>query len=184
MILHLLQKELESIYRIGRQPSIERFLISAQGPPRIVVAEREREILVGVELGPEAREPENLADFLSAAEETSHFLYISWKAANEKPVSLLDVEVQGEIDKFLLASLHFPAPPEPLDRLLERVRFDPRPAATIRRRYLEAHRLGRKFLQSLGRIFGPRGPLPEVLAVLREFYRRTSPVRLAAIARL
>lgn len=179
MILRDLQRQLERIYRLGSQPPIERFLVPAENAktpgPRVLIKETEGVVFLAVQLGEKELHPENLADFLGAAEETSHFLYLTFRAQNERPVSLLDLEIQGEIDKYLLASLHFSAEKHLFEHLFERTRFHERLKKEAWDRYREAHRLGGKFVRSMGR-------LPDVLRFLRTFYRWSSPRRLATLA--
>lgn len=47
----------------------------------------------------------NIDTFCVVAEEVSHFTMLTQRAINEHPVSHLELEFQGEIDKVLLASL-------------------------------------------------------------------------------
>ena len=44
---------------------------------------------------------DNLADFWSALEGVSHFTYYAWNAARDKTVSLFELELQAEVDKFV-----------------------------------------------------------------------------------
>ena len=44
---------------------------------------------------------DNLADFWSALEGVSHFTYYAWNAARDKSVSLFELELQAEVDKFV-----------------------------------------------------------------------------------
>jgi hypothetical protein len=195
LILLDLQRQLERIYRLTAQLPIDRFLISAEElagylprgtpvRPQVLFQEAGENVFLAVHVGREELHPKNLADFLGAAEETSHYLYLSFKARNERPVSLLDVEVQGEIDKFLLASLHFSTDRNLFRRLFEEVRFHERLGGEAVERYRRAHGLGAKFLKSLGEIFRRDRARPDVLRMLRTFYRWTSQRRLAGIARL
>src|SRR4029453_7908564 len=39
---------------------------------------------------------ENLADYLTVAEGVSHFVYVAWNAGFDKPVTLLQLELQAE----------------------------------------------------------------------------------------
>jgi len=123
----------------------------------------------------------NLADFCTAAEEVSHFSYLLWSARNRRPVSLLDVELQGEIDKFLLASLYFSRKEDLFQRIFERVSFDRRIQRLGRLRYREANRLGGKFCRTLGELFDRGGTRRAALAHLRAFYRMNTQSRLARI---
>ncbi len=43
----------------------------------------------------------NLTDFWIALEGVSHFLYLTWNAFFEKRVTLLELELQAEVDKFI-----------------------------------------------------------------------------------
>jgi hypothetical protein len=47
----------------------------------------------------------NLADFLVALEGISHFTYFAFKAGKDECVSLLELELQAEVDKFVAAAL-------------------------------------------------------------------------------
>ena len=76
----------------------------------------------------------NVADWWTALEGVSHFLYVAWNAGHDKPVSLIELEMQAEVDKYVASywllrrqrPRHFPAE---LRRLLfERTRIDPRAA--------------------------------------------------------
>ena len=77
---------------------------------------------------------ENLADYLTAAEGVSHFVYVAWNAGHDKPVTLLELELQAEIDKYVLGAWLLRAQcgrfPRELHRVLfERARVDPAAAA-------------------------------------------------------
>ena len=68
----------------------------------------------------------NVADWWTALEGVSHFLYLAWNAGHDKPVSLLELEMQAEVDKYVASywllrqqfPQHFPAE---LRRLLARL---------------------------------------------------------------
>src|SRR6202171_6331850 len=74
----------------------------------------------------------NVADCWTALEGVSHFLYLAWNAGHDRPVSLLELEMQAEIDKYVASYLllreqlprRFPA--ELLSLLFERTRIDSR----------------------------------------------------------
>lgn len=48
---------------------------------------------------------DNLADFWSALEGVSHFTYYAWNAARDKSVSLFELELQAEVDKFVTTGI-------------------------------------------------------------------------------
>ncbi len=195
MIIHRLQKDLEEIYGLDPTPSVEGFLISKEEmedlvdpgealQPRVLIREGEGEVELAVYLGLDQLNPELLADFCSVAEEISHFVYLTWNAQNLMPVSLLDLELQGEIDKFLLASRYFSEAEDLFAKLFEQFSFHEELSEIDLERYLEAHRMGVKFLRSLGDMFSEGAPTSDALKELRNFYRQTSPTRLSSIEKL
>jgi len=44
---------------------------------------------------------ENLNDYCTALEGVSHFIYLTWNATHDRPVSQLELELQAEVDKFV-----------------------------------------------------------------------------------
>jgi len=42
----------------------------------------------------------NLADYCTALEGVSHFVYTTWRLDRDAPVSLLELETQAEVDKY------------------------------------------------------------------------------------
>ena len=132
----------------------------------------------------------NVADWWTALEGVSHFLYLAWNAGHDKPVSLLELEMQAEVDKYVASywlmrrqhPQHFPA--ELRRMLFERTRIDPRLAAERRRLYGEANRYAARFCRRLEQrlaraVHGER----EVLAELRRFYRLSNARKRAHIER-
>ncbi len=49
--------------------------------------------------------PAQLDDFWTVLEGVSHFTYLAWSAQQDKPVTLLELEMQAEVDKFISALL-------------------------------------------------------------------------------
>jgi hypothetical protein len=133
----------------------------------------------------------NVADYWTALEGVSHFLYLAWNAGHDKPVSLLELEMQAEVDKYVasywLMRQQFPNrfPAELLRLLFERTRIDARLAAGRENLYREASRYAEKFCRRLERsLRGTRGRSQAgVLAELRRFYRLTNARKLAHIER-
>src|SRR5262245_46612571 len=124
----------------------------------------------------------NVADYWTALEGVSHFLYLAWNAGHDKPVSLLELEMQAEVDKYVASywrmRRQFPDrfPAELLRLLFERTRIDPRLAAGREDLYREASRYAEKFCRRLAHsLRGADGRRAEakVLAELRRFYRFT-----------
>jgi hypothetical protein len=133
----------------------------------------------------------NVADYWTALEGVSHFLYLAWNAGHDKPVSLLELEMQAEVDKYVasywLMRQQFPDrfPAELLRLLFERTRIDARLAAGRETLYRESSRYAEKFCRRLERsLLGARGRSQAgVLAELRRFYRLTNARKVAHIER-
>lgn len=134
---------------------------------------------------------DNLADYLTVAEGVSHFVYVAWNAGFDKPVTLLELELQAEVDKYVLCAWLLREQgrgrfPRELHRaLFERARIDPAAAAGRARLYQLASsyagRFCRRVATSLGR--GTRGATRELLAELRRFYRFGNARKLRHIER-
>lgn len=122
----------------------------------------------------------NLADYCTALEGVSHFVYSIYGLQRDIPVSLLELETQAEVDKyaitvFLLAEQQggqsYPA--QVHARLFDRVRFDARLEPDQYDRYRTAHTLAAHYCRRLERRFVNRGTL-KIEAMVRElrgFYR-------------
>ena len=121
----------------------------------------------------------NLADYCTALEGVSHFHYVTWSAGCARNVSLLELELQAEVDKYasalslLLAQRAGRFPGELFGRLFERLQLLPHLDAAERSRYTEAHRCAARFCQRLEeRFLRRRQARPDALiAELRSFYR-------------
>ncbi len=127
MQLRDLQQQLQRIYEIDLEHDVHDFLttnarVGAQVHPRsareklIVVQDGEdldlalyldREVVRSLgENDPRASlDHLNLHDFLTALEGVSHFLYLAWKAGHGTPVSLLEMELQAEVDKYITSAV-------------------------------------------------------------------------------
>ena len=121
----------------------------------------------------------NLQDYCTALEGVSHFHYLSWSAGCERRVSLLELELQAEVDKYasalslLLAQREGRFPADLFHRLFEGVRWLPHLGGDERRRYEEAHRFAARFCRRLeDRFLRRRQAKPAaMLTELRSFYR-------------
>jgi len=138
----------------------------------------------------------NVADYWTALEGVSHFLYLAWNARHDKPVSLLELEMQAEVDKYVVSywllrrqfPYHFPA--ELRRVLFACTRLDPRLSPEGAGLYREASRYAERFCGRLERALGGSwgrgtgsGAERAVLAELRRFYRLTNARKRAHIER-
>ena len=129
---------------------------------------------------------ENLADYCTALEGVSHFVYSTWRISRGLPVSLLELETQAEVDKYavtvFLTALqqrgHYPTHVH--NRLFDRVSFDASLDAHQYERYRTAHRCAARFCRELERRFVNRGVarIEALVRELRKFYRLGSAQKL------
>jgi hypothetical protein len=202
MVLRQLQRLLEGIYDVPSVHDVDNFLFTdrARLPPelqshpadeQVLVAEHEGAAAIGLFLDAgvlqrlsdanplETLHGGNLADFLTALEGVSHFMYLAWNAGHDRPVSLLELELQAEIDKYVsslwLLRAQQPARfPLELHRLLfERAHVDATLAGERAGMYARANRYAARFCRRVERCLGPEHVATgaEVVTELRRFYR-------------
>jgi len=120
----------------------------------------------------------NIADYWTALEGVSHFLYLAWNAAHDRGVSLLELELQAEIDKYVASwwllrqqdPARFPAELHPL--LFTRTRVDATLASERMQLYRDANEYAGRFCRRLSRqLAGAARARGEALVELRRFYR-------------
>lgn len=120
--------------------------------------------------------------WLQWAEGVSHFVYIANRARQELPSTQLELELQAEVDKFVLLVLE----QLPYDRgeafevharLFERVRFLHDPGTELGDRYRTANDLAARFVRRL-MSYGPT----ITHATLRRFYRAGQAEKIRLVA--
>ena len=134
---------------------------------------------------------ENLADWLTVAEGVSHFVYVAWNTGFDKPVTLLELELQAEVDKYVLAAWLLSRQnagrfPRELHRVLfERARVDARSAGERAGMYHTASRYAARFCRRVAALLERkrRTSMRDTLTELRRFYRWGSARKLAHIER-
>lgn len=215
MLLRELQIRIADLYDAPSEHDVHDFLITdaahaaalqgAERPPtdeQLLIAESEEGLAVSLYLDSSVLERlasrcplerlsgENLADFCTALEGVSHFHYFVWCAVRERSVSLIELELQGEVDKYASALQlalsqrggRFPA--ELFNLMFDRAGFLPHLSQAERARYEEAHHFAARFCRRLEeRFLRRRNARPEaMLAELRTFYRlgRHAKLRYAA----
>lgn len=214
-IAEKIQDELHRIYEIETEHSVAEFLVADRDVVRKIEGDDARDIpeklLVrehdeGLDLALyvdravlgrlEKKDPterltgENLSDFLVLLEGVSHFVYLTWNAARERPVTLLELELQAEVDKFVATLLRLGAQdggrvPRTLKSVLfEDVSFDEQLDDTGRERYETANRVALKYCATLEqRFLAPRGGSANVRDLVedaRRFYRLPQEDKLRA----
>jgi hypothetical protein len=126
---------------------------------------------------------DNLGDFWSALEGVSHFTYYAWNAARDKSVSLFELELQAEVDKFVTTAILLREQTGREPSGLHGWLFDsPTLAAELddeeRERYRRANRYAAKYCSRL--MPGMVGA-EAVQSELRHFYRLSQASKVARI---
>jgi hypothetical protein len=129
----------------------------------------------------------NLADFWTVLEGVSHFHYFAWNAAFDKPVTLLELEMQAEVDKYVSTRMLLLAQPEAtlgaplLKRLFDEPVLDPLLDAEEAGRYQAASTLAGRYCASLESRYAAPGFTREMLRELRTFYRLPQTAKIERI---
>lgn len=213
MALARLQQNLERLYDVSVGRNVEDFLVHDPAlvrriennpaardiPEKLLLRETEDNLDIALYLEKElverlqADDPTerlhtgNLADFLTALEGVSHFLCVVWSATHERSVSLLELELQAEIDKFILSALLIARHangrvPSGLHRLLfDEAAFDPVLDDFLAARYQAANHYARRYCAWLQKHFLAAPQRPGMMHELRRFYRLGHHGKLARI---
>jgi len=200
--LALLQSALAEIYDLPATPDVRDFLVTnpadlvglgetRQSDEQLIVVEEGDTLSMALYIDAAVLErlarddpfdgltQENLADYLTAAEGVSHFVYVAWNTNHDKPVTLLELELQAEVDKYVLGAWllrqqgegRFPR--EFHRALFERTRIDPMAAAGRVGLYHMASKYAARFCRRVASLLERRrfGVTRDAMAELRRFYR-------------
>lgn len=213
--LERLELLLTGIYDLRIGSRVEDFLVTerqqlpdacrgAAGDEQLFVTTTDDELCMSLFLDPEmldrlqSHDPNdgldqhNVADCWTALEGISHFLCVAHHAEHDRPVSLLTLELQAEIDKYIASFLllrrrdphRFPTELHSL--LFQRARIDPRLAAGRESLYRRASRYAARFCAKLEPRLRAlcRSGDGSWQADLRRFYRLTDLGKLNYIERI
>jgi hypothetical protein len=217
MLLNRLQQHLETIYEVRSGYQVADFVINDPGlardldasetarelPEKLLIQKQgEDAVSIALYLDPdllqrlEANDPtqslhgQNLHDFWVALEGISHFLYFTWNAGYERRVSLLEMELQGEVDKYILAAFLFcsqqqgAVPARLHQHLFRNVAYDTRLTAAELRRYRSANYFAARFCYYIEQLFLRSHAHAGLINILRRFYRLTQHHKITAIEHL
>ena len=117
------------------------------------------------------------SEFCLMLEGVSHFLYVVWNAKHLKKVTLLEMEIQAEIDKFVILQslLNSNASRDDVAFLrawlFENSVFDKMLTGTELERYKQANHYAGKYCKGLQQQHNLKGLNTGLLKELRRFYR-------------
>jgi len=213
VLLSDLQRLLSSLYDVPTEHDVRDFVVTDRASVACLGGARSDEQLFVAQTGEElglslfldaavlerlaAADPmrkldqSNLADYLTAIEGVSHFVYLAWNAGFDKPVSLLELELQAEIDKFVASawlltrqeSGRFPS--ELHHVLFKRTRVATDLTGDRAPMYRAAARYASRYCQQVAQRFGTEALVGEtgIWSELRRFYRLGVMRKLAHIER-
>lgn len=213
MLLRDLQNLLISLYRIDVDVDVHDFLITDERLARILsqtvadrptdekllISEDEDELNVSLYLAAELLErlgeldprthlgQSNLADFCTVLEGVSHFNYVAWNATLDKSVTLMEMEMQAEVDKYIVVRALLRDQPKSTlaaslyDDLFTSACFDPALAQHEYVRYRDASAIAGQYCRTLERRFAAQFFEFEMMQDLRRFYRLAQPEKLSHI---
>jgi len=130
---------------------------------------------------------DNLADFCIALEGVSHFNYIIWNAAAEKCVTLLEMEMQAEVDKYVGARVLLQAQSDGdfstslHSTLFDNPRFHDQMKSDELQRYKSASELAGRYCRTLELRYAQDRVCRHMTRDLRTFFRLPQPAKLSHI---
>lgn len=184
-MLRGLQRRLERFYALEDAPDVVEFVQTGASESRetLLLRERDGELEIAVVLPPHTGQDDEASVagdlWLQLAEGVSHFVYLAERARTNLPATRLELELQAEVDKFVLLATdgkslptegrrHFHRRAHNLRRwLYESVRFLHPPGTEAGDRYRMANDLAARFVT---RTFARLDP-HAAHRTLRRFYR-------------
>jgi len=213
-LLKKLDSAIGSIYAIDTSLQVNDFVLTPQPVRKTgallvksqTTSSGKTDIEVGIVFHPQVAEDLNTVDptnlsqwtasqtqaFAVAAEEVSHFRYLVFHAEKDRAVSQLELEFQGEIDKFLLffflktseASDSQEAFDQLFSGLFEQFKLVEGLTPEQTERYWEANQLAREFIQKHRPQFCSPQAITILLQELRALYRMSSTEKFSLRHRL
>ena len=107
----------------------------------------------------------------------SHFLYLIWNVESGRSVSLFELELQAEVDKYIAALYLFDCGNDKTNtqyvyqRLFSNFKFDDKLTGSELRRYVDANFYASQYCAELRDRFFHAAPFDPVMKELRRFYR-------------
>ncbi len=209
-LLVQVQRRLEALYALEPQAPVTDFLVAEEdaallpgGGSRTLVRHDGDDIALGVVLEGAVRahlarrdprvqlDDSNLGPFCTLTEEVSHFVYLLFCARSERSDTQLELELQGEVDKYLTAAFFLSQQNEGAvstrlrDLLFRHYRLLPGLTEEQAERYRAASALAYRYCGWLEKSFlrRPSG-LADLARESRRFYRLGQREKLERISQL
>lgn len=169
------QRALETLYRLERSADVHEFMAAADEGERETLLVREHED--GMELS--LRVPRlgggQLDPICQIIEGVSHFVYLADRATRRREATQLELEVQAEVDKYVVLAASMAGFDEVRSKhlrehLYERVSFVHAAESVEGERYRLANQCARRFTARLEREYVARARFGELHGELRAFF--------------
>ena len=216
MQLQPLQQRLQTIYEIDAGYNVEEFVISdallaqqletqkqaRQIPVKLLVRQHtdgldislflHQDILQNLQQDnpTQVLHHGNLADFCTVTEGISHFVYLTWNARHDRSITLFELELQAEVDKYVMAAALLAEQlcgtlPHNLPHILfDRPSFDSQLNRIEHQRYRLANAYARQYCHNLHRSLLDLGDSVLITRELRRFYRLLHHKKIQRISNL
>ncbi len=216
MSLSYIQQQLQAIYEIDTEHAVHDFLItdkkladfiSCQKNPRdnderLLIAEYESGIDLSLYISAdvmhhlddahplELLEKGKYSEFCLMLEGVSHFLYVVWNANHHRQVTMLEMELQAEIDKFILMQAlvdheqEYDSIRNLRNWLFENNAYDSELNSNELERYEQANYYAAKYCMALQQNYKLSGLNRELLNDLRRLYRMSQQEKMRYINKL
>ena len=171
-----IQRALETLYRLERAADVDAFVTPAEGDERETLFVRQSED--GLELSlrlPRLRENADMDSLCQIIEGVSHFVYLADRAGREREATQLELEVQAEVDKYvvLAASLRdfdLRTSERLREQLYDNVAFAHEAGTEEGERYRMANVCAQRFTRRLETQYVRRARYQELQGELRRFF--------------
>jgi hypothetical protein len=171
------QRSIERFYRLEQVPAIEPFIkVARQGEREAVRIRQARDGALEIEVRtPPPSSTHRLDSLCQIIEGVSHFVYVADRARRHLPTTQLELELQAEIDKYMLLVLSKTSFDAKIARLLhtqlyERVRFAHPEGTVLGDRYRFANDLAARFVHRLEVLYAKKGRRAELRNAMARFY--------------
>lgn len=212
-MLNSLQQQLEQVYEVNTQLQVSEFLITdpvladqydtSKNPrtvdEKLLLSQGDEHLDVALYLNNdiveylESHNPleclndDNLHQFWVALEGISHFTYLTWNAQHDREISLFELELQAEVDKFVMAILLFSEQQEILHprhlmtKLFIKLQFDSALTEHELNRYTLANQYAYRYCEKLLDLLLETFNQQQLFNDIRRFYRLTNHYKLRHI---
>ena len=203
------QHSLESLHALDHEIPVTDFLIPEEeaapypgGGSRTLVTQEGDAVSLGVVIDrsvqttlsrsdPRKRlDSSNLEPFCALTEEVSHFVYLLYCARFGRSTTRLELELQGEVDKYLTSVFYLSLQNEGAvstrlrEQLFKNVHFDEGLSSEDQDRYRTANALAYRYCSYLEHSFLRASRLSDLSRETRRFYRLSPREKLERIATL